>query len=44
MVICRMNDVIFWRHDGHMQNERCDFLATSSADGENLIDDVVEVC
>ena len=31
-------------HDGHMQNERCDFLATSSADGENLIDDVVEVC
>lgn len=31
-------------HDGHMQNERCDFLATSAADGENLIDDVIEVC
>ncbi|MGN0301687.1 MAG: ribonuclease HI [Anaerotardibacter sp.] len=28
-------------HDGHEQNERCDFLATSAADGDNLIDDVV---
>lgn len=29
-------------HDGHLQNERCDTLATTAADGENLIDDVVE--
>lgn len=28
-------------HDGHPQNERCDQLATSAADGENLIEDVV---
>ena len=28
-------------HDGHAQNERCDILATTAADGENLIDDVV---
>lgn len=27
-------------HDGHEQNERCDELATSAADGDNLIDDV----
>lgn len=26
-------------HDGHAQNERCDRLATSAADGENLIPD-----
>lgn len=26
-------------HDGHLQNERCDFLATSAADGSNLIED-----
>ncbi len=26
-------------HDGHEQNERCDFLATSAADGDNLIED-----
>ena len=26
-------------HDGHPQNERCDFLATSAADSDNLIDD-----
>lgn len=26
-------------HDGHEQNERCDYLATSAADGENLIVD-----
>ncbi len=30
-------------HAGHAQNERCDYLATSAADGENLLDDVVEV-
>ncbi len=30
-------------HDGHEQNERCDQLATSAADGENLlIDEVFE--
>ena len=28
-------------HDGHAQNEKCDQLATSAADGDNLIDDVV---
>ena len=28
-------------HDGHPQNERCDELATTAADGENLIDDVI---
>jgi ribonuclease HI len=27
-------------HDGHPENERCDRLATSAADGENLIEDV----
>lgn len=26
-------------HDGHPQNERCDFLATSAADGDHLIVD-----
>lgn len=26
-------------HDGHPQNERCDFLATSAADSDNLLDD-----
>lgn len=26
-------------HDGHPQNERCDKLATSSADSDNLLDD-----
>ena len=26
-------------HDGHEQNERCDFLATSAADGTELIED-----
>ncbi len=28
-------------HDGHVQNERCDELATTAADGENLIEDVL---
>lgn len=28
-------------HDGHPQNERCDELATSAADGEDLTEDVV---
>ena len=26
-------------HDGHPQNERCDKLATTAADGENLMID-----
>ena len=26
-------------HDGHPENERCDKLATSAADGEDLIED-----
>ena len=29
-------------HNGHPQNERCDALATSAADGENLMIDDVE--
>ncbi|MCI8373514.1 MAG: ribonuclease HI [Lachnospiraceae bacterium] len=29
-------------HDGHEQNERCDYLATSAADGDSLLDDVVQ--
>ena len=29
-------------HDGHPQNERCDVLATTAADGVDLIDDIVE--
>ena len=29
-------------HAGHPENERCDKLATSAADGTNLLDDVVE--
>ena len=28
-------------HDGHPENERCDRLATSAADGSDLIDDVM---
>lgn len=28
-------------HDGHPENERCDVLATTAADGSNLLDDVV---
>ena len=28
-------------HDGHPENERCDQLATSAADGDGLLDDVV---
>jgi len=30
-------------HDGHPQNERCDQMATSSADSDNLLDDVVNI-
>lgn len=26
-------------HDGHVQNERCDELATTAADGDNLLED-----
>ena len=29
-------------HDGHPENERCDKLATSAADGKDLLDDVVQ--
>ena len=29
-------------HDGHEYNERCDTLATTAADGDNLIKDVIE--
>lgn len=28
-------------HDGHPQNERCDILATTAADGSNLIEDKI---
>ncbi len=30
-------------HDGHPQNERCDVLATSAADGNDLADDTIEL-
>ena len=30
-------------HDGHPENERCDTLATTAADGANLLDDIVEL-
>ena len=26
-------------HDGHIQNERCDYLATTAADGTDLLED-----
>ncbi len=29
-------------HDGHPQNERCDYLATKAADGKELLEDTVE--
>ncbi len=29
-------------HAGHPHNERCDLLATTAADGDNLLDDVAE--
>ena len=28
-------------HNGHEMNERCDVLATTAADGSNLLDDVI---
>lgn len=31
-------------HDGHPENERCDVLATTAADGSNLLEDVVGEC
>lgn len=40
-----MHEVTFtWvkGHDGHPENERCDQLATSAADGNALLDDVME--
>ncbi|MFW5632432.1 MAG: ribonuclease HI [Acetivibrio ethanolgignens] len=29
-------------HDGHPQNERCDELATTAADGDNLLEDTID--
>jgi len=29
-------------HDGHAENERCDVLATTAADGEELLDDIMD--
>ena len=29
-------------HNGHEMNERCDVLATTAADGNDLIDDVIQ--
>ena len=31
-------------HNGHPLNERCDFLATSAADGSDLLDDNLDQC
>lgn len=44
IVLVKQHDVTFtWvkGHDGHLENERCDRLATSAADGSNLLDDVI---
>lgn len=30
-------------HNGHEMNERCDILATTAADGDDLLEDVVQV-
>jgi len=30
-------------HAGHPENERCDRLATTAADGENLLDDTISI-
>ena len=30
-------------HNGHLQNERCDILATTAADGTDLLDDVQDI-
>lgn len=41
----KMHEVKFiWvkGHDGHEMNERCDYLATTAADGENLLEDKQE--
>lgn len=40
----QQHEVVFhWvkGHDGHEMNERCDTLATTAADGDNLLDDTV---
>ena len=42
--VCQQNNVEFvWvkGHAGHPQNERCDVLATTAADSDNLLDDVI---
>lgn len=36
----KVNFVWVKGHDGHEMNERCDELATSAADGEDLLEDV----
>ena len=36
----QMNFVWVKDHDGHPENERCDILATSAADGTKLMEDV----
>lgn len=36
----QMNFVWVKGHDGHPENERCDILATSAADGTKLMEDV----
>lgn len=41
----QQHEVVFtWvkGHDGHPQNERCDVLATTAADGTDLLDDNVQ--
>ena len=30
-------------HDGHPENERCDRLATGAADGDDLIEDSINI-
>ena len=33
----RWNFIWVKGHDGHEMNERCDYLTTSAADGDNLV-------
>lgn len=40
-----IHEVVFtWvkGHAGHPENERCDYLATSAADGDGLLDDIIQ--
>ena len=45
--LAKKHDISFeWikGHNGHPLNERCDVLATSAADGSDLLDDIINEC